>query len=75
MQLMGVGSVINIFLNLFSPVSALLARFGVRWIMFLGSIIMSLGLILAGFSTEIWHVYLTQGILFGFGCSLVYMVS
>ncbi|KAI8882247.1 MFS general substrate transporter [Backusella circina FSU 941] len=73
MQLMGVGSIINVFLNLFSPVSALLSRFGVRCIMFLGSTIMSLGLILAGFSTEVWHVYLTQGMLFGLGCSLVYM--
>jgi MFS family permease len=41
--------------------------------MILGSILMSLGLILAGFSTEIWHVYLTQGVLFGVGSSLAYM--
>lgn len=41
--------------------------------MIIGSTLASLGLILAGFSTEVWHVYLTQGVLFGIGSSLTYM--
>lgn len=72
-ELMGVGSVMVICLNVFTPLSPLLVRLGIRLSMMLGSILMCLGIILAGFSTEIWHVYLTQGLLYGFGASIVYM--
>ncbi|RCH95789.1 hypothetical protein CU098_009080 [Rhizopus stolonifer] len=73
-QLMGVGSVLIVCLNIFSPASPLLAsRFGVRPTMMIGTLLLSLGLILAGFSTEVWHLYLTQGVLFGIGSSLTYM--
>ncbi|KAI8367187.1 major facilitator superfamily domain-containing protein [Choanephora cucurbitarum] len=73
-ELMGVGSVLVICLNVFSPASPVLAaRFGVRVTMAIGTVILSLGLCLAGFSTEIWHLYLTQGVLFGVGSSLTYM--
>ncbi|KAI8876484.1 MFS general substrate transporter [Backusella circina FSU 941] len=72
-QLMSVGSVAIISLNLFAPVSPLLSRFGTRSTMLFGSVLMSLGLIIAGFSTEVWHLFLTQGILFGAGASIVYM--
>jgi hypothetical protein len=33
---------------------------------------MSLGLGLASISTQIWHLLLTQGLLFGLGASLLY---
>lgn len=72
-ELMGVGSTLIICLNIFSPLSPLLAPLGARLTMMIGSVLMSLGLILAGFSSEVWHLYLTQGILFGLGSSLVYM--
>ncbi|KAI8364424.1 major facilitator superfamily domain-containing protein [Blakeslea trispora] len=73
-ELMGVGSVLVICLNIFSPASPILAAwFGVRVTMAIGSVILSLGLCLAGFSTEIWHLYLTQGVMFGVGASLTYM--
>ncbi|KAI7901826.1 major facilitator superfamily domain-containing protein [Cokeromyces recurvatus] len=72
-QLMGVGTTLVVCLNIFTPISPLLARLGARITMMLGSILMSLGIILAGFSTQIWHLYLTQGVLFGIGASLVYM--
>ena len=71
---MAVGSVMNVSLNLFTPVSVMLARFGTRFNYALGSILMCLGLMLASLTTEIWHLYLTQGLLFGFGCSFLYMV-
>jgi MFS family permease len=61
-ELMGVGSTALACLNLMTPFNPMLARFGTRFIMFLGSILMSLGIILAGFSTEVWHLYLTQGV-------------
>ncbi|KAI9269191.1 major facilitator superfamily domain-containing protein [Phascolomyces articulosus] len=73
LQLMTVGSLINVCLNIFSPVSVLLARFGTRFNYAIGSVLMCLGIILAGFTTEIWHLYLTQGLLFGFGASFLYM--
>ncbi|CAO3650395.1 unnamed protein product [Mucor hiemalis] len=72
-ELMGVGSTLIACLNIFTPLSPLLVRLGARLTMVIGSTLASLGLILAGFSTEIWHVYLTQGVLFGVGSSLTYM--
>ncbi|KAI9478842.1 MAG: major facilitator superfamily domain-containing protein [Benjaminiella poitrasii] len=72
-ELMGVGTTLVVCLNIFTPVSPLLARLGARVTMMIGSVLMSLGIILAGFSTEVWHLYLTQGVLFGIGASLVYM--
>jgi MFS family permease len=72
-ELMGVGSTLIVCLNIFTPVSPLLGRLGAKITMMIGSVLMSLGIILAGFSTEIWHLYLTQGVLFGIGSSLVYM--
>ncbi|KAI9269221.1 major facilitator superfamily domain-containing protein [Phascolomyces articulosus] len=73
LELMTVGSVIFVSVNVLSPISILLARFGTRFNYGLGSILTCLGVILAGFSTEIWHLYLTQGLLFGFGASFLYM--
>ncbi|KAI8379137.1 major facilitator superfamily domain-containing protein [Radiomyces spectabilis] len=72
-ELMGVGSTMIACLNLLTPLSPVLAKLGARVVMAIGSVMMSLGLILAGFSYEIWHLYLTQGVLFGCGASLVYM--
>ncbi|GAN06861.1 MFS transporter protein [Mucor ambiguus] len=73
MELMGVGSTLSVCMSVFTPISPLLARLGTRLTMVIGSVLLSLGLILAGFSTEVWHLYLSQGVLFGIGSSLVYM--
>lgn len=70
---MGVGATLIVCLNIFTPIVPLLAPLGARGTMMLGSTLMSLGIILAGFSTQVWHLYLSQGILFGLGASLVYM--
>ncbi|KAF7723454.1 hypothetical protein EC973_002007 [Apophysomyces ossiformis] len=40
---------------------------GFRGAMAIGTILCPLGLILASFSTQLWQLYLTQGILFGIG--------
>ncbi|OAQ36663.1 MFS general substrate transporter, partial [Linnemannia elongata AG-77] len=47
-------------------------RFGFRLTAMTGSVIMTVALILASFSTQVWHLYLTQGVLFGIGASLTY---
>ncbi|EPQ60098.1 MFS general substrate transporter [Gloeophyllum trabeum ATCC 11539] len=54
-------------------VNPLIARTkDVRWITVSGVVIMSLGLILASFSTRLWHLFLTQALLYGIGSSAYY---
>ncbi|KAI9253802.1 major facilitator superfamily domain-containing protein [Phascolomyces articulosus] len=43
--------------------------------MAIGTILAPLGLILASFATELWHLYLAQGVLFGLGGSFVFSPS
>ncbi|KAI7905912.1 major facilitator superfamily domain-containing protein [Cokeromyces recurvatus] len=43
--------------------------------MSIGTIIVPLSLILASFATQLWHVYLSQGILFGIGASFAFSSS
>lgn len=74
-ELMTVGSTANVCLNIFTPLSVLFVRYGTRFNYGLGSILMCAGIVLAGFSTEIWQLYLTFGVLFGLGASFVYMVN
>ncbi|KAF8982845.1 hypothetical protein BGZ46_000481 [Entomortierella lignicola] len=47
-------------------------RFGFKITAFIGTVIMSLSLILASFANQLWQLYLTQGVLFGIGASLAY---
>ncbi|CAO3669684.1 hypothetical protein G6F70_004706 [Rhizopus microsporus] len=50
-------------------------KLGFRGTMVIGTILTPLGLILASFATELWHVYLSQGILYGFGSAFVFSPS
>ncbi|KAI9301226.1 major facilitator superfamily domain-containing protein [Cunninghamella echinulata] len=56
-------------------ISRYLYKENMKWIMLSGSILMSLGLILASFSTRLWQFYITQGFMFGLGSSMVYIPS
>ncbi|KAF9150698.1 hypothetical protein BG015_007487 [Linnemannia schmuckeri] len=47
-------------------------RWGYRVTSMIGTLIMTAALCLASFSTKLWYIYLSQGILFGVGASLVY---
>ncbi|KAF9975398.1 hypothetical protein BGZ73_000962 [Actinomortierella ambigua] len=47
-------------------------RLGYRLTTLLGTVIMTAALVLASFCHEVWQLYLTQGIMFGIGASLVY---
>ncbi|KAF8940355.1 major facilitator superfamily domain-containing protein [Dissophora ornata] len=47
-------------------------RFGFRITAITGTLVMTLSFILASFSKQLWQLYLTQGVLFGIGASLVY---
>ncbi|KAI9269922.1 major facilitator superfamily domain-containing protein [Sporodiniella umbellata] len=75
LELMGVGSLGVAMLNICTPVGPLLSRWGINKVMALGSFLIALGAVMAGFSTEIWHLYVTMGLVYGFGSSLVYMSS
>lgn len=75
-QLSFVGTLLEVCVNLMGPVAQLIAsRFGIRVVLIIGTILALLGLELAGFSTQIWHLYLTQGILFGSGASFLYVTA
>ncbi|KAJ7221791.1 major facilitator superfamily domain-containing protein [Mycena haematopus] len=54
-------------------VNPLLARIeSVKLITFAGAAIMSLGLLLASFSSSLWQLFLTQALIYGIGSSLYY---
>lgn len=46
-------------------------RYGFRASMITGAIMLAGGQILAGFAKKIWQLFLTQGVLFGFGLGFV----
>ncbi|CAO3631663.1 unnamed protein product [Cunninghamella blakesleeana] len=56
----------------FTPIIQFL---GYRGTMVFGAFLAPLGVILSSFATELWHLYLTQGMLFGIGCGLVFAPS
>ncbi|KAL1921086.1 uncharacterized protein VTP21DRAFT_11721 [Calcarisporiella thermophila] len=60
--LFGLGPVVNLFVRLI----------GFRSTMLIGSFVAPTALLLASWASQIWHVFLTQGILFGIGISLAY---
>ncbi|KAI9488484.1 major facilitator superfamily domain-containing protein [Zychaea mexicana] len=56
-------------------IAPLMCRLGNRRCMAIGAVLAPLGLILASFATQLWHLYLSQGILFGLGGSFVFSPS
>lgn len=46
---------------------------GTKSTLFIGVVFETAGLVAASFATEAWHLYLTQGLLFGWGCSFLYI--
>ncbi|KAJ2962869.1 hypothetical protein NQZ79_g2034 [Umbelopsis isabellina] len=73
-QLTFVGTIAFIFINgMGPPMQILKSMIGARVLIGCGCLLMCLGLILAGFSTQVWHLYLTQGIMFGLGGSAMYI--
>lgn len=69
-----VGTLALICINGGSPiVQVFVARYGLRPVMITGTFLITLGMEMAGFATEVWHLYLTQGILFGLGASCMYV--
>ncbi len=57
------------------PTTYIVQRLGARVTAIIGSVLISGGLFLASLSTELWHLYLTQGIMVGFGYAFVLLPS
>ncbi|KAI8580021.1 hypothetical protein K450DRAFT_238980 [Umbelopsis ramanniana AG] len=47
-------------------------RFTLKTMMYAGSVTMVIALVAASFATQVWHLILTQGFLFGLGGAFVY---
>ncbi|KAF9579245.1 hypothetical protein BGW38_004574 [Lunasporangiospora selenospora] len=60
----GVMYIVGGFFSLFG------AKIGYRTMILTGSVFVSGGCVAASFSTEIWHFYLSQGILYGLGAAM-----
>ncbi|CAO3589689.1 unnamed protein product [Absidia cylindrospora] len=68
------GTIMEAMVNLCGiPAQLIVARYGINVLLGVGSFLATLGLMMAGFATEIWHLYLCQGVVFGLGASLLYV--
>ncbi|PVU84706.1 hypothetical protein BB559_007447 [Furculomyces boomerangus] len=56
-------------------VGPIIRRLGIRYTSILGTVISTIGLVLASFSTKVWQLALTQGLIFGLGCSIIVNIS
>ncbi|KAI9033682.1 major facilitator superfamily domain-containing protein, partial [Phycomyces nitens] len=75
LQLTFVGTLGNILLNILSPfVQILLSYMTTKKALALGVVLCVAGLELASFSTEIWQLCMTQGVLYGIGTSIIYYI-
>ncbi|KAG0170573.1 hypothetical protein DFQ28_001878 [Apophysomyces sp. BC1034] len=71
-QLTFVGTTANILIGLFCPFAQIVNSLTTtRKTMFMAIMLIVVGLELASFSTKMWHLYLTQGVLYGIGSSVV----
>ncbi|KAJ5991944.1 Major facilitator superfamily domain general substrate transporter [Penicillium sp. IBT 35674x] len=69
-----VGSLSLTTMFLLSPVATMSTqRYGIQRTMFVGVILESASLIAASFASQIWHLFLTQGILFGMGMGMLFI--
>ncbi|KAG2197712.1 hypothetical protein INT47_007946 [Mucor saturninus] len=75
-QLSFVGTIGFAFCGLMGPITPFfMSLVGARWVLFFGTVLISAGLILASFSTQVWQLYITQSVMHGMGAALLYIVS
>ncbi|KAH8092196.1 major facilitator superfamily domain-containing protein [Cristinia sonorae] len=69
------GSVAGLCLTAFGGVFGKLAdRYGYRPFLLAGSVIWMAGILGSAFSTKLWHFFLTQGVLQGISCAMVFPI-
>jgi MFS family permease len=74
LQLSFVGTLALVFANLMGPFAQILESvIGPRLVMLIGALLITIGLMMAGFAWQIWHLYLAQGVCFGSGVCFMYM--
>ncbi|CAO3694646.1 unnamed protein product [Rhizopus microsporus] len=67
-----VGSICVALFFITGPINQILIeRMGYKYMLATGTVCCTAALILASFAQEVWHVFLTQGVLFGLGASFV----
>ncbi|CDH49487.1 mfs transporter [Lichtheimia corymbifera JMRC:FSU:9682] len=70
------GTFMEMFVDMMGPlVQILTSRFGLKFVLVLGGLLMTLGLQMASLTSEIWHLYLSQGICFGTGASFMFVIA
>ncbi|KAG2230581.1 hypothetical protein INT48_006886 [Thamnidium elegans] len=75
-QLTFVATICNILINLLAPLGQLmLALMEARTVLFTAIVLCSAGLLLASFSTQVWHLYLTHGVIYGIGSSILFYIA
>ncbi|KAI7899873.1 major facilitator superfamily domain-containing protein [Cokeromyces recurvatus] len=68
-----IGSLWLALANIVGPFYSWFAvKVGYKWMLITAVVLWSLGIMLASIATQIWHLYLTQGVLMGIGASLVW---
>jgi MFS family permease len=68
-----IGSICVALFFFLGPINRLvIEKMGYRNMLLVGTVACPLALILASFATQVWHVFLTQGVLFGLGASFVW---
>ncbi|KAI8972734.1 major facilitator superfamily domain-containing protein [Pilobolus umbonatus] len=76
LQLSFIETIYNVLINLVSPfVQIMMIYLNPRWALLISVVLCTLGLTLAGSSTEIWHLYLTHGVLYGAGSSMIFYLA
>jgi MFS family permease len=69
-----VGSLSLTCLMLISPVATLaVGKIGIRPTMFCGVVLETASLLCASWASQIWHLFLTQGLVFGMGLGLIFI--
>ncbi|KAK9694641.1 hypothetical protein K7432_013346 [Basidiobolus ranarum] len=53
----------------------IMSIFGYKVVLWGGCFFVSIGLLAASWATEFWHLYVTQGLMFGIGASFLYMAA
>ncbi|KAF9144703.1 hypothetical protein BGX30_011724 [Mortierella sp. GBA39] len=75
-QITWIGTLAITLLDALGPFTgAICDYFGHRTTTLIGASVMTLSLVLAAFSTQVWQLYLTQGLLYGAGTSMTYFAS
>ncbi|ORZ23597.1 major facilitator superfamily domain-containing protein [Absidia repens] len=75
-QLSLVASILDCLINLMSiAAQIMLSKFGLKWVMLSSAVMCALGLELASLNSQIWHLILSIGVLFGTGSSIFFYVS